>query len=445
VTEEQIDESEVRMKKISDNLIVSDLLFDALVEINREEFTKEITDREEFAEYVKGDIERVGYVLNTEELSGTIDSSVTDDLSGVMVNAKTAALMLDFSTDPRYYVELSNNAEALKKLLDNEDICRIISGDLTALNILSSNKTSADILIENDDLIGTIATTNAAAFSNKTLLERIANNSTAMDIVVSNSDVLDIILDSKYASVITTSDYFNPKLISDKWRIFRIGRHITLKWNYSSTIYSDTTYNIVFDVCQNCLAKPTNSSNANYVKAITLISQNCIIDPMRWTEGVKTSSYSTTYAADYYNSDIRSWLNGDCLNGFTEKVRNSMLYTGLTSYYYNGTAGSSTSFNDRIWMPSLSELGIYSGSGYQTDGTSGKSKHEYVDIDSKSINIAGGFVTNMWTRSCYMSSSNSPMDEAYAISFDRFTDYNKNYLNNKSCSQEYSFPIVFSL
>lgn len=202
---------------------------------------------------------------------------------------------------------------------------------------------------------------------------------------------------SDFSQITASTGFYVPSTLRLS-EVYKAGDTITL--------HHSTYGNIVFDVCAvNYLVNGT----------ITLVSQKCITN----------AQWHSSDVNNYSSSAIRTWLNGTFLNGFSEKLRNSIKAANWACHDYT----TAKTLTDKVVLPSMTEMGI-SYSYSQAEGTA----FAYKNIAGKFNGTVDGksAASYCWTRT---PGSNSASRACYF--------YSSGGGNGNYCSISCGVPVCF--
>jgi hypothetical protein len=477
VTSDTVDEAEIRFEKAIDIFVANEIAYEVLVERSRTDFIKKITAEDGFKEYCTADSDRVTYICTTTEFTSNMDSSMTSDMTQALVKIRTDALASSFSDDSIYFAELSDDKEALERVLGNGSVLRVLVGNDTAFNILVANTTSLKVIMSDTaftslladsgsrmEIVAASSTAMNAVIASSTAMNAVAASSTAMNAVAASSTAMNAVIASSTAmnAVIASSTAMNAVAASST----AMNAVIASSTAMNAVIASSTAMNAVIasSTAMNAVAAsstamisildstwstsfttstlfnpsliPNKTSVFTIGRQITLKwnTYNVVFDVCQHASAGVTlvsknsltnKQWHNSNTNNYQSSDIRTWLNGTCKSGFSANVQNSMKTTSVSCH----SQSTAQTCSDKVWMPSATELG-YSGTYVPVEGT----KYGYIDTASKyGTNVDGTTCSCAWTRTPYSNHTAS----AWYVTSSGF-----NYAN---CSTSPGVPVAFNL
>lgn len=173
---------------------------------------------------------------------------------------------------------------------------------------------------------------NSSALANCNTVNEIANNTSAISVIASNREAMLICSKNLTLAAKFTDEM---KLVTGYgYKFFNVNDVVTLKYNGSNT-----SFRVV-----------SKSSDK-----ITLLSEK-LVSSQVW------SSSGRNY---YTTSNIRSYLNSTVLKGFSQAIQSAIATTTVSCHDYT----TDKTVNDKIWLPSFTQMGFPSNGYAPEEGT----------------------------------------------------------------------------
>ena len=208
---------------------------------------------------------------------------------------------------------------------------------------------------------------NSSILANCNTVNEIANNTSAISAILTNYK----------ATLICSKNLTLAAKLTDEIKLsagygyvfFNVGDIVTLKYNGTNTSFR--------------VVRKSNNK-------ITLLSEKLVTSQV-WNSNGRNN---------YTTSSIRSYLNSTVLSGFSQAIQSAIIAPALSCHDYT----TAKTVNDKIWLPSFTEMGYPSNSYAPVEG----SAFEYFADNNNSKRIksySNGSNSWWWLRTPYTSGS----------------------------------------